>query len=320
MSERSLDSLFSTDADESTASPEGLRANPQAARGSARAVRMSDGFGGIICDLCGKSVPCSCWQRTLAESLRSNLTALTGFETSWRKRVTRQCRLLLVLDMSARRTVATGCGSSGDWPTPRAEDSEQTGAHRGEPDTLTSKARQWLTPAGMTGTDHTGKAGAGGEFAEQVRKSEWPTPTASEQANRNEQSPPSHGVTRGLTLAGVVGDNVGPPDPVSDSTNGKRRDWCSPQASLGDAGTRSRSGKRRHELLLAGQAKEGFSQTSSSGKSQSSSAQPSGSLNPDWVSQLMGLPADWLHLPDETLCGLLGTRSCGKRRSKSGAP
>lgn len=35
------------------------------------------------------------------------------------------------------------------WPTCRAEDSEQTGAHRGKPDTLTSAARttDWPTPA-----------------------------------------------------------------------------------------------------------------------------------------------------------------------------
>ena len=33
-----------------------------------------------------------------------------------------------------------------NWPTPRNEDSEQTGPHRGEPDTLTSAARSWPTP------------------------------------------------------------------------------------------------------------------------------------------------------------------------------
>jgi hypothetical protein len=33
------------------------------------------------------------------------------------------------------------------WPTPRAEDSEQTGGHRGKPDTLTTAARLWPTPS-----------------------------------------------------------------------------------------------------------------------------------------------------------------------------
>jgi hypothetical protein len=32
------------------------------------------------------------------------------------------------------------------WPTPRAEDSQQTGGHRGKPDTLTSAVRMWPTP------------------------------------------------------------------------------------------------------------------------------------------------------------------------------
>ena len=33
------------------------------------------------------------------------------------------------------------------WPTPRAEDSEATGAHRGMPDTLNAAAGHWATPA-----------------------------------------------------------------------------------------------------------------------------------------------------------------------------
>lgn len=33
-----------------------------------------------------------------------------------------------------------------DWATPRAEDSERTGAHRGTPDTLTSQLDHWQTP------------------------------------------------------------------------------------------------------------------------------------------------------------------------------
>lgn len=36
---------------------------------------------------------------------------------------------------------------SGLWPTPRSEDSEQTGGHRGSPDTLTAAARMFRTPS-----------------------------------------------------------------------------------------------------------------------------------------------------------------------------
>lgn len=37
------------------------------------------------------------------------------------------------------------------WPTPRAEDSESCGAHRGQPDTLTSAVRSWPTPMSVAG-------------------------------------------------------------------------------------------------------------------------------------------------------------------------
>jgi hypothetical protein len=89
---------------------------------------------------------------------------------------------------------------SSSWPTARAEDSECCGNHRSAVDSLTGGAREWrspntrdhhaqgprlnadqrqitlvdqaqsmwLTPAGMTGMDATGKPGAGGEFAKQA--------------------------------------------------------------------------------------------------------------------------------------------------------
>ena len=44
------------------------------------------------------------------------------------------------------QVMVKGC-ARGMWPTPRAEDSEQTGGHRGKPDTLTSAARLWPTPS-----------------------------------------------------------------------------------------------------------------------------------------------------------------------------
>ena len=44
------------------------------------------------------------------------------------------------------QVMVKGC-ARGMWPTPRAEDSEQRGGHRGKPDTLTSAARLWPTPS-----------------------------------------------------------------------------------------------------------------------------------------------------------------------------
>jgi DNA (cytosine-5)-methyltransferase 1 len=72
-------------------------------------------------------------------------------------------------------------------PTPRAEDSQQTGAHRGSPDTLTSFIRMWPTPrAANPGSRLNCKGGKilqeEVEIAEGLRhrcKQKWPTPRAS---------------------------------------------------------------------------------------------------------------------------------------------
>lgn len=83
-------------------------------------------------------------------------------------------------DFSRRQKLArvinvSGSSSSPDvWPTARAEDSESCGNHPGATDSLTGVTRDWLTPHGMNGTDHTGKQGRGGEFAKQA--TEWQTP------------------------------------------------------------------------------------------------------------------------------------------------
>ena len=42
-----------------------------------------------------------------------------------------------------------------------------------------------------------------------------------------------------------------------------------------------------------------------------------GTLNPAWVTQLMGFPDGWLDLPDETLSGLLATQSSPKSPKRS---
>jgi hypothetical protein len=52
-----------------------------------------------------------------------------------------------------------------------------------------------------------------------------------------------------------------------------RQTWATPSKACADGGQTSRGGDRKDELLLAGQA--------------------GGSLNPDWVSWLMGWPVGW---------------------------
>lgn len=69
------------------------------------------------------------------------------------------------------------------WHTPRAMDGRAKGAAGGKMESIGTQVARWesptwIAPHGMTGTDKTGKAGAGGEFAEQATKwmEHWPTP------------------------------------------------------------------------------------------------------------------------------------------------
>lgn len=66
------------------------------------------------------------------------------------------------------------------WPTPRAEDSEQCGNHAGAIDSLTGALRQWPTPSaqiGDRGSQHPDERRAGGHMVNlQDAASHWPTP------------------------------------------------------------------------------------------------------------------------------------------------
>lgn len=122
-------------------------------------------------------------QRSLANRLQARLATVGSMEyvQTWREKVTPAGRRYWAHTASARPISGSGCtgwltprarGDAGGerfregdirnledqvqlagWPTPRAEDSESTGAHRGVPDTLTSAARLsgWATP---TSRDH----------------------------------------------------------------------------------------------------------------------------------------------------------------------
>ncbi len=72
------------------------------------------------------------------------------------------------------------------WPTPRAEDSEQTGGHRGSPDTLTSAARMWPTPKSEPSKPdfaRAGREGSGGDDLATAVARMFPTPTVQDAEN-----------------------------------------------------------------------------------------------------------------------------------------
>lgn len=209
------------------------------------------------------------------------------------------------------------------WPTPRAEDTETTGAHRGVPDTLPSAANMWPTPdAGVrTGFNRSASDGAANRPLLAEAANMWPTPNTPS-GGPNTKSTPTH--TGGMDLEGAVAMRATPS--VADVTGGHM----------------TRGGVRSGELLLPGQAaihwwatpaarstKGGHSEealTRQDGKSrmdihnqaiyfppflqgetsttdgEPSSPSTRGSrrlLNPDFVEWLMGWPIGWsaLDLP-----------------------
>jgi len=107
-----------------------------------------------------------------------------------------------------------------NWPTPRTEDSEQAGAHRGTPDTLTSAARvDWFTPQSL----------------------DW------------KDSGPTQGNRKDINLGVQACRCAGQSDLANPSTSGKPRDWPTPVASEGGEGTTPENrGKKLHIEVKTG--------------------------------------------------------------------
>lgn len=102
-------------------------------------------------DTCGPlfigSTPSAALQSALASRLRARLDANGSpeYELTWKEWDLPSGVPICALRASGRRTSGKGCSG---LPTPKAEDSEQTGAHRGNPDTLNSASKMagWTTP------------------------------------------------------------------------------------------------------------------------------------------------------------------------------
>lgn len=163
------------------------------------------------------------------------------------------------------------------WPTPRAEDTETTGAHRGVPDTLPSAANMWPTPdAGVrTGFNRSESEGATNRplLAEAAKM--WPTPRAEDSE--------------------ATGAHRGTPDTL----NAAAGLWATPSAADLTGGHVARGGSRGGELLLPGQARDfppsRLAETTASAGVPSSASTPAlpRRLNPDFAEWLMGWPIGW---------------------------
>jgi len=308
MSELLQGQMFPDDADGSTSSPEGFRVRTSPLPGRATDSTVIGRRSSLRSpDLLARSDQIGSSLRTC---LRSASEAAIGCSLNWTDSGTPGGRAWWVLGRSGRRTSGTGCGSSGDgWPTPRTL--------TGGPESAERKQELGRTESG------------GGDLTSLVQAQNWPTaqnyakgnqiipplavqaswPTASARDWRSESCSQEfqderNAQTRGKTLPWVVSNSAGPPAPEKSSTTGKRRDWSTPEAAQGLGGHLSRGGKRKGELLLAGQAK--------------GDRTTPGALNPAWVCQLQGLPDGWLDLPDAVLSRLSATRTPRTSRTSSG--
>lgn len=151
---------------------------------------------GMISATCGQKAYDSSASVILARSLANKYQELSAGAGSTlylmilKKKATPAGRLYYQLAASARRT--SGKDSTG-WPTPRSEDSEQTGAHRGNLDTLNSasKTAQWATPNAHDGR-RPGvdlKSTQGGNLnRDAVLLAAWQTPSAMMSSSGRKQS------------------------------------------------------------------------------------------------------------------------------------
>ena len=205
----------------------------------------------------------------------------TMFSLTWRMEATPQRRLLPRLVASALRTSGTARSS---WPTPRAEDSESTGAHSGTPDTLHSAtqltAAPWQTPLSIDGRVTQGRTakflrGRVTLSPAETVCSPWPTPTAMDSTRGPETNAArlKRGAKTGTTLI--------------DATT-----WATPAAmDYRHANARSyaeRSGSTKGEQLNNQVVHLG---TTASGSGAQTAGR--GQLNPAFSRWLMGYRAAW---------------------------
>lgn len=102
-------------------------------------------------------------------------------------------------------------------------------------------------------------------------------PTCGSDQMENLMIRPTMGPHKGQEWNFEIGSWAGPPDQANPSTSGKSRDWSTPTRAEGRHDSGRRPGQTTQSLTV-----------------QSGSRPNVGSLNPRWVLQLMGYPADWL--------------------------
>ena len=191
------------------------------------------------------------------------------------------------------------------WPTPRAEDAQSTGAHRGVPDTLTAAMRLWPTPDAQAMERYNTSPGPAGKrptLALAVKM--WPTPTANDSKNDNPPSQQERN-TPPLNVAAAMWQTPKAQDSCSGrkasglpNLVGQARMWATPRSSSNENRATRLYGTNtgvKHAEGLAQQAgsfrpDRGIVRDGENGSPLADRPR----LNPRFVETLMGLPVGWV--------------------------
>lgn len=187
----------------------------------------------------------------------------------WTQRATPAGRSYWVLTTSARRTAASACSSSPDsWPT--------------------AQARDWKGASGRS------LKGEECDLPHAVQM--WPTPTVMEAGKVGNQA--NHGQL-GLSNHPAIVGQVERPKGVKSGKELLGSTWSTPATRLVHDGAYEATLYQRNSLNLVAQAMvaDGLVDPANprdGGSAPVPSRPKAPRLNPRWVAQLMGFPADWL--------------------------
>ena len=318
-------------------------ANPSVSPGSEEARKMTATSGQKCSALLTNSDPLGCLARTLLES--SIWRSMTFFLT-WKASVTPRKRLLFRLVPSAPRTGESGCSS---WATPSAADS--VGSHGGgqgrslRTDIYNLKHGMWPTPdvpnggrgipkdAVIRGSTIYTSDGRKIQIGLQNAVRMWPTPVAMD--GRRGSSTYMRGKPTLLGAATWPTPNardhkgqghLNRDRPIGDDDLPTRvaRSWPTPRASDGEKGGPNQLDSKGVYALPGAVAhawptptqSDGMGGPGSSGRDGGLNLRTavSGTLNPEFVEALMGLPIGWTECDGPPFRGLSMTGNLSERQ------
>lgn len=267
-----------------------------------KARKTHDGSGLSFCDWCANFGPCTCWQRTLAGLLRSNLSALIGSETSWRRQAISPRSFCLRPQILVQHISETDCGL---WPTPRAGKLSPQSREDFTPN-LPFRAMNWPTPTVQDGENSQGQSQEGSSsppLNADVRL--WPTMRSGD---------------------GATANFLRSPEKIKNGDDRSRIEdavalWPTPRAE--EASHSGRQTDSGHQAQLTTEA-NGFpafrptETTSEVGLLLQVWTPPSCPvLNEKFCGWLMNYPPHWCSLSEDELVGMMLKSKRGGKRTKS---